>query len=91
MKDDPNLVYDDNFLEQVLKLKSDFENLSQEQQIFGSSFDSSLLNSEIRFEEVSSAIDKSKLGKAFLFIPNEAMKNVQAKTLLHKLFNVIFQ
>ena len=90
IKDDPNLVFDDNFLEQITKLKSDFENLSQEQQDLGSSFDSSLLNCDISYEEVSNAIDKAKLGKAFLFIPNEAMKNVQAKTLLHKLFNVIF-
>ena len=74
IKDDPNLVFDDNFLEQITKLKSDFENLSQEQQDLGSSFDSSLLNCDISYEEVSNAIDKAKLGKAFLFIPNEAMK-----------------
>ena len=45
------------FLEQITKLKSHFEILSQEQQDLGSSFDSSLLNCEISFEEVSNAIE----------------------------------
>ena len=48
-------------------------------------------NCDITFDEVSKAIDSAKLGKAFLFVPNEALKNVQAKTLLHKLFNVCFK
>ena len=56
-----------------------------------SPLDSSLLNADISLEEVSNAIDKSKCGKAFLFVPNEAMKNPQAKSLLHKLFNICFQ
>ena len=52
MKDDPNLVFDDSFFEQITKLKADFESFSQEQQDLGSSFDSSLFNCEIGFEEV---------------------------------------
>ena len=39
-------------------------------------------NCDITFDEVSKAIDSAKLGKAFLFVPNEALKYVQAKTLL---------
>ena len=50
-----------------------------------------MLNSKISFEEVANAIDSSKLGKAFLFVPNEALKNESAKRLLHKLFNVCFE
>ena len=91
IKDDPNIVFDDQFLERISRLKSDFEKLSPEQQVGGSSVDSSSLNSDITLKEVSNAIDKSKLGKAFLCIPNEAMKNNNAKLLLHKLFNVCFK
>ena len=91
IKDDPDLVFDDEFLAEISKLKVDFEKLSNEEQVSCSPFDSSLLNADITLEEVSNAIEKSKCGKAFLFIPNEAMKNSQAKLLLHKLFNLCFQ
>ena len=91
IKDDPDLVFDDDFLEQISKLKFDFDKLSAEEQMSSSPFDSSLLNADITLDEVSNAIDKSKLGKAFLFVPNEAMKNPQAKLLLQKLFNICFQ
>ena len=91
IKDDPDLVFDEHFLSQITKLKSDFEEMSHEQQEAGSSLDSTLLNNDISYDEVSFAIDKSKLGKAFLFVPNEALKNDQAKLLLHKLFNVCFK
>ena len=79
MKDDPDLVYDDEFLENVTKLKENFDSLSCEQQEAGSSFDSSMLICDITFDEVAKAIDSAKLGKAFLFVPNEALKNVSAK------------
>ena len=49
------------------------------------------MNSEITFDEVAAAINSAKLGKAFLFVPNEALKNDSAKKLLHKLFNVCFK
>jgi hypothetical protein len=90
LKDDPDLAYDDEFLNKITHLKSEFDKLSPHDQQSNSAFDSTSLNSEITLEEVSNAIDKSKLGKAFLFIPNEAMKNQPAKKLLHKLFNLFF-
>ena len=34
---------------------------------------------------------QDKLGKSFLFIPNEAFKNPGAKLLLHRLFNICFK
>ena len=91
IKDDPDLVYDDNFLESIVNLKAMFDSLSSDEQEAKSSFDSTLLNCDITFEEVSAAIDSAKLGKAFLFVPNEALKNDQAKKLLHRLFNVCFK
>ena len=90
IKDDPDLVFDDEFLEKITKLKSEFDNISPQEQESGSAFDPTLLNCPISHEEVSQAIDKAKIGKAFLFIPNEAMKNPQAKLLLHKFFNICF-
>ena len=53
-------------------------------------FNSEILNSEISFTEVSKAIDRAKLGKAYLEIPNDAIKNENAKILLHKFFNLCF-
>ena len=48
------------------------------------------MNKEFTQVEVAGAIDRSKLGKAYLEIPNEALKNKNAKILLHKFFNVCF-
>ena len=48
------------------------------------------LNSEITYDEVSDAINRSKVKKAYLEISNEAMKNTNAKILLHKFFNLCF-
>ena len=39
---------------------------------------------------MSDAIDKTELGKAFLQIPNDAMKNFNAKVLFHTFFNLCF-
>ena len=62
-----------------------FDSFTPEQQQDKSPFDSSNLNCEISLEEVVFAIKKAKLGKAFLLVPNEALKNTQAQHLLHKL------
>ena len=51
---------------------------------------SSDLNIEILYDEVSEAVDKSNLRKSCLEIPNEAMKNKNAKLLLFKFFNLCF-
>ena len=91
IKDDPDLVFDDSYLESVVNLKNDFDRLSCDEQETKSSFDPTLLNCDITHAEVSAAIDNAKLGKAFLFVPNEALKNDQAKNLLHKLFNICFK
>ena len=85
------MVFDDQYLDTITKLKTDFDQLSPESQISGSALDSTQLNCDISYDEVSSAINKSQLGKAFLFVPNEALKNHQAKLLLHKLFNICFK
>ena len=56
-----------------------------------SQIECSNLNQEITLEDVQNAVNKSKLGKAFLLVPNEALKNPEAIRLLHKLFNVCFK
>ena len=76
MKDDPDLIFDDEFLENVTNLKAKFDDLSCEEQEAESSFDSTALNCDITFDEVAAAIDSAKLGKAFLFVPNEALKMI---------------
>jgi hypothetical protein len=48
------------------------------------------INFEFSLKEVSDAINRSKLGKSYLEVPNEALKNEAAKKLLHKFFNICF-
>ena len=91
IKDDPDLVFDDDFLDRITKLKDDFDVLSENEQESKSQFDNENLNCEITYQEVSNAIDQSKLGKAYLSIPNEALKNNASKFLLHKFFNNCFE
>ena len=42
------------------------------------------------YDEVAEAVDKSNFRKAYLEIPNEAMKNKNAKLLLYNFFNICF-
>ena len=49
------------------------------------------MNSEILYSEVSKCINNSKYKKAYLDIPNEALKNENAKLLLLKFFNLCFK
>ena len=91
MKDDPDLVFDDEFFENIKNLKAKFDELSNDEQEAGSNFNSVNLNCDISYDEVAAAVDSAKLGKAFLFVPNEALKNDTAKKMLHKLFNVCFK
>ena len=88
ISNDTEVAFDDNFLEQVKAQKKILENLQPE--AVDPRGDSDKLNRDLTLEEVSQAIDKSKLHKAYLAIPNEALKNNNAKLLLHKLFNLCF-
>ena len=71
--------------------KCEFENLTTEQQNRTSKYDTETINQEISFKEVSDAINNIKLKKAYLDIPNEALKNDHAKLILHKFFNLCFK
>ena len=53
-------------------------------------YNSEHLNNELSYEEVSKAIDRSNMKKAYLQIPNEALKNRNAKLLFHKFFQLCF-
>ena len=46
---------------------------------------------DISYDEVSIAVDKIKFKKAYLEIPNEALKNENSKVLLHKFFDLCFR
>ena len=61
IKNDPDMVFDDQYLDKITKLKTDFDQLSPESQISGSALDSTQLNCDISYDEVSSAINKSQL------------------------------
>ena len=90
IREDPDIVFDDKFYEEVLEKKHEFENLSDSDQSEKVEFSTEHLNANISFEEVSKSIDKVKSGKAYLEIPNEVMKNINAKLLLQKFFNLCF-
>ena len=51
---------------------------------------SDILNCELSLSEVSAAVDRTKCGKAYLDIPNDVMKNYNAKVLLHRFLNLCF-
>ena len=86
------MAFDEGFYQEIIKKKEEFDKMEEsEQQNFSDfEFSSDCLNSEITFQEVSKAIDKTKLGKAYLEIPNDVLKNLNAKILLHKYFNLCF-
>ena len=90
LREDPDLAFDDLFFQQISDLKTEFENLSNDQQQNSTDRDTTSINSEFSLKEVSDAINRSKLGKSYLEVPNEALKNEAAKKLLHKFFNICF-
>ena len=92
LRDNPEMAFDEGFYQEIIKKKEEFDKMEEsEQQNFSDfEFSSDCLNSEITFEEVSTAVDKTKLGKAYLKIPNDVLKNLNAKILLHKYFNLCF-
>ena len=90
LRDNPEMAYNDEFYQDILEKKRDFDNLFPEMQVNESIYDLGSLNSNLSFEEVSKAIDSTKNKKAYLELPNEVTKNKNAKALLHSLFNICF-
>ena len=90
IRENPDLAYNDDFFQEICDLKVEFENLSKEEQVNETNFDTSLINAEITMTEVSNAISKAKSGKSYLEVPNEALKNEAAKKLLLNFFNICF-
>ena len=86
--DDPDIVFDDDFYNKILEKKNEFENLSVGSHL--NEYNCSNLNGELTYDEVSEAVDKSKFRKAYIEIPNEALKNSNSKLLLHRFFNLCF-
>jgi hypothetical protein len=91
IRENPEMAFDDDFFQEIFDKKNEFENFSFDEQAAQSTSSSEMLNHEFSFDEVSDAVDHSKLHKAYLQIPNEAMKNPNAKNLLHKFFNLCFK
>ena len=92
IRDNPEMVFDEDFYKEILEKKTEFENITDETQ-FNSNDENTglvLLNSDIGLNEVSNAINNTKIGKAYLNIPNDVLKNDNAKRLLHKFFNVCY-
>ena len=84
------MSFNDTFYDEIISKKQEFENLSNLEQQQNSNYSSESINAEISFKEVSDAIDNIKFHKAYLNIPNEAMKNYNAKCILHRFFNLCF-
>ena len=90
LQEDPEVAFDEAFYNEVLEKKREFENLAENHQPDSEDNDSTSINEEITYDEVSEAIDRSKMRKSYLEIPNEALKNKHSKLLLHKFFNLCF-
>ena len=67
-------------------LNQQFEQLSPEEQCNKSGICDRIINPDLTIQEVSDAINRAKIGKAFLEVPND-----QAKKLLHSFFSICFQ
>jgi hypothetical protein len=79
-----------HFTRKLSTKKEESENLSYEEQSEQCEYNSNDMNVEISYDEVAEAIDSINLRKSYLDIPNEVMKNRNAKLLLHKFFNLCF-
>jgi len=93
VKDNPELNFNDEFYNKVVEKKEQFDRLVLDS---GGDYSQELnnceeMNYEIRYDEVSEAIDKNKDKKSHLEIPNEVLKNVQMKLLLYKFYNMCFK
>ena len=75
LHEDPELAFNEEFYEEILKKKAEFEEMPFEEQRAEGAFNTDEMNSEISYDEVSDAINSSKFKKAYLNIPNEALKN----------------
>ena len=91
LRQNPEFAFDDTFYEEILKKKTEFEKLPQDQPDETQTYSSSRLNDEISYGEVSSSIDRAKSRKSYLEIPNEALKNENAKQLFHRFLNLCFK
>ena len=91
LRENPEFSFDGGFYQEILAKKEELENISPEDFAQNSQYDPTELNSEILFAEVSKCIDKAKLKKAYLEIPNEALKNENAKLLLYRFFKLCFE
>ena len=90
LQENPEVAFNEAFYQEVLDKKKEFEEMSAEEQVNLEEYNSEEINSEISYDEVADAVDKSKFKKAYLEIPNESLKNRNAKLLLHKFFNLCF-
>ena len=73
IEENPEVAFNDEFYNQVLNKKAEFENLEPEEQQRRAPHDTLPLNSEISYEEVAAAIDRAKLHKSFLEMGSNAM------------------
>ena len=91
LHDDPEIAFNEEFYREVLEKKREFEEMTSEQQGEQTEYDSEEVNAELEYDEVSEAIDRSKFRKSYLDIPNEVLKNKNAKLLLFNFFQLCFQ
>ena len=90
LRENPEFAFDDDFYDEIVGKKNDFEALTPAEQEQISDYNSESLNLNLTYDEVSKAIDKAKFKKAYLDIPNEAVKNENANFLFHRFFSTVF-
>ena len=64
LRENPEIAFNEDFYNDVLNKKDAFEKLSPEEQSAQTEYDSDVLNSDLSYEEVSKAIDSTKLKKS---------------------------
>ena len=81
LQDNPEVAFDKVFYQEVLKKKKEFKRLSHEDQHQTVKGNLEVLTIGISYDEIVEAKDKSKSKKAYLDIPNEALKNKKQMAL----------
>ena len=74
IQENPDMIFDDDLYREIVSKKEEFERLYAEEPIRISQSNSEVINSVISYDEIADAINKSKMKKAYLEIPNEALK-----------------
>ena len=64
VRKNPEMAFDEDFFQEIIDKKNEFENLTPTEQILRSEYSPDMVNADISFDEVSKAVNSTKLKKS---------------------------